>query len=89
MADKQTLVQTLFSSYPDSDLIAIDWASCTTLDDLADALEEQDSGDTLLLFVARELSDCTQDESECIRRVEVAIRDLEAVKAGLVARRDG
>jgi hypothetical protein len=87
VADKPTMVQTLFTSYPASDLIAIDWASCTTLGELAEKLE--DGGDTLLLFVASELSDVEADATECIRRIDVAIRDLEAVRAALVDRRGG
>lgn len=38
-----------------------------------------DCGDTLFLFLVRELSDCAEDAEECLRRVYRAMDDLESV----------
>lgn len=71
-------IKTIYDAYPHSDLLPIEVTEETTLEDIED---ECDSGDTLFLFVCRELCGEELEPDEARRRLATAIRDLVAVRA--------
>jgi len=67
-------------SYPNYDLLGLALPGPKTkIRTFADKLGDF-SGDTLFLFVVRELSDCDNDPEECLKRLDSAIEDLEQTR---------
>lgn len=78
-------VKTVYDNYPDRDLlpITIEVTEETTLADI----EEHLDGDTLFLFLVRELCDSGNDECDvetAVSRCERAISDIERVRDGIL-----
>lgn len=77
-------IKQIYDNYPDSDLLPIEVTDETTLDDI----EAMDSvGDTLFLFLCRELCDNEDDPlrpAEAVKRCQSAIQQINAVGHGLI-----
>lgn len=71
--------QTIYRSYPDSDLLPIAAPeSGTTIRTFK--VQAEDAGDTLFLFLCREADDDCMDAGEYLRRLDRAICDIEQVR---------
>ena len=78
----------LYNAYPDSDLLSVDPPSeSETWDEFLPRAEG--AGDTLFLFIAREVSDCEDDSHEIYRRLVTAEGQLETIAISVFRRRFG
>jgi len=75
--------KTIFDAYPDSDLLSLlppsDDATVGEYLKTCDA----DFGDTLFLFILKELNDDCEDADDAFRRINNAIEQLTAVRDAL------
>ncbi|HEV7224209.1 MAG TPA: hypothetical protein VGN42_15985 [Pirellulales bacterium] len=74
----------VYEAYPHQDLLPVDPpAPGTTLAAYLDQVQAEEDrrqlGDTLFLFILRELQDCAYDAQDCRKRLQGAIVDLQAV----------
>lgn len=78
-------IKQVYDNYPDSDLLPIEVTDETTLDDIEEMRES--IGDTLFLFLCRELCNNDDDEltfGEGVKRCQSAIQQINAVGMGLI-----
>lgn len=77
----------VYRAYPDSDLLPFEISDEVTLADIEALASRGALGDTLFLFLCREL--CNQDEeldlAEVVERCDRAISDIRAVSHALAA----
>ncbi|MEZ6126640.1 MAG: hypothetical protein R3C49_26255 [Planctomycetaceae bacterium] len=74
-------VNQVYRAYPDSDLLGISVDESTTLDDIEDV--SATLGDTLFLFLCRELCEEELTVEEAARRCDSAIEQISAVRDSL------
>lgn len=75
-------INDVYHAYPNSDLLPIEVTTETMLDDVEDA---DSLGDTLFLFLCREL--CNENDEvelpEAVKRLKTAIHDINAVREAI------
>jgi hypothetical protein len=68
----------IYNAYPDSDLLLLEPPDKNeSIKDFSSKIA--DCGDTLFKFIIYELSDCTDDTNECLRRLYRAMHDLDTM----------
>ncbi len=73
-------VQQVFNAYPGSPAVGVEVTDDTEFDEVSYAI----AGDSLFLFVCRELCEEDTELPECVKRLNTAIADLAATRDALV-----